>query len=554
MGDASILDAGHLRRLIDAGRGLVAELDSHLLLEHLVGVAASITGARYAALGILAEDRRGLERFLTHGIDAEGRQAISELPRGRGVLGVLVQDPRPLRLADVSRDPRSYGFPTGHPTMRSFLGVPILIRGQAWGNLYLTEKSGGEFTAADEEAVGVLAEWAAIAIENARLYAGSERRRHELEQAVRRLEAMLAIARAVGGETDPDSVLTMIVEQARALVGAGGMLILLRQGDGLEVRASTGRVPDGPGGAPRGQARVDAAAAFDRPGAAVAADRMSAALAEALGADADTVLGVPLEFRGQSLGFLVAIGGRSEAERLDPDDESLLVAFAASAATAVATARSVEEQRLRQSLAAADAERARWSRELHDETLQGLGALRMLLATARRRGDHESLATAVHAAVAQIDDEIESLRALIRELRPAALDELGPGPAIEELAARVAARHGIAVTTALELDGPREDPDIETAVYRLIQEALNNAVKHAQASSVRVAVSRGDGQLVVVVADDGLGFDAARPGTGYGLAGMRERVALVRGTLAISSSPAGTTVEARLPLAPGAHR
>ena len=561
METGSVLDAGQLRRLIDAGRGLVAELDPTLLLEDLLAAAAGITGARYAALGILAEDRRGLERFLTHGIDPDAKAAIGELPRGRGVLGVLVDDPRPLRLGDVSRDPRSYGFPPGHPPMRSFLGVPILIRGQAWGNLYLTEKDGGEFTAGDEEAVVVLAEWAAIAIENARLYAGSERRRHELEQAVRRLEATRAIARAVGGETDLDRVLAMIVERGRALVEARGMLILLHGGAGLEVAASTGEVPASATGARVG-------GALERGGALTsgrAAGRLTdsggltqgAGLeewAQALGVDAGSVLGVPLEFRGQTLGLLVAVGGRGTGERFHPDDESLLLAFAASAATAVATARSVEEQRLRQSLAAADAERARWSRELHDETLQGLGALRMLLSSARRRGDQESLSAAVQAAVTQIDGEIESLRGLIRELRPAALDELGPGPAIEDLAARVAARHGIRVTTSLDLDGRREDPEIETAIYRLIQEALTNAVKHARASDVRVTVTRQGDRLSVAIADDGVGFDAAEPRSGYGLAGMHERVALVRGSLSITSSRDGTTVEATLPMVSGARR
>ena len=550
MAAAGALDAGQLRQLIDAGRSLVAELDSTVLLEELLGVAAGVTGARYAALGILAEDRRGLERFLTHGMDVAARARIAEPPQGRGVLGVLVDDPRPLRLADVSRDPRSYGFPAGHPPMGSFLGVPILIRGQAWGNLYLTEKDGGAFTPGDEEAVVVLAEWAAIAIENARLYSGSERRRHELEQAVRRLEATREIARAIGGETDLGRVLAMIVERGRALVEARGMLILLRRGDGLEVAAGTGEIPATarldrpdrervPGGARSGAAVIEAAAE-------------PRDWAEALGIPADSVLGVPLDFRGQSLGMLLAVGRSGAAERFDADDESLLLAFAASAATAVATARSVEEQRLRQSLAAADAERARWSRELHDETLQGLGALRMVLSTARRRGDQDSLTAAVEAALGQIDDEIEGLRGLIRELRPAALDELGPGPAIEDLAARVAARHGIEVITALDLDGRREDPEIETAVYRLIQEALTNAVKHAGAAEVRVTVARQGNRLRVVVADDGVGFDAAQPSSGYGLTGMRERVALARGSLSIGSSPDGTTVEATLPLPQGA--
>ena len=151
--DAGSLDAARLRRLIDAGRSLVSQFDLDELLERLIEVAASITGARYAALGILDDERRELERFLTHGIDAEGRRAIGDLPRGRGILGVLIEDPRTLRLSSVGDDARSYGFPPGHPPMATFLGTPVLIRGEAWGNLYLTEKEGGAaFSAADEDA------------------------------------------------------------------------------------------------------------------------------------------------------------------------------------------------------------------------------------------------------------------------------------------------------------------------------------------------------------------------------------------------------------------
>src|SRR5438874_8133963 len=155
-------DDDKLRRLLDVGRALVSELDTEAVLERILEEARAITGARYVALGVLDEQRSELERFLTSGIDAATHRAIGDLPRGRGVLGVLIEDPRPLRLADVGRHPQSFGFPAGHPVMHSFLGVPILIRGQAWGNLYLTEKDdGGEFTEADEEAAVVLAQWVA---------------------------------------------------------------------------------------------------------------------------------------------------------------------------------------------------------------------------------------------------------------------------------------------------------------------------------------------------------------------------------------------------------
>ena len=133
-------DDDKIRRLLDVGRALMSELDSEAVLERILDEARAITGARYVALGVLDEQRGELERFLTSGIDAATHQAIGELPRGRGVLGVLIEDPRPLRLADVGQHPQSYGFPAGHPIMRSFIGVPILIRGQSWGNLYLAEK------------------------------------------------------------------------------------------------------------------------------------------------------------------------------------------------------------------------------------------------------------------------------------------------------------------------------------------------------------------------------------------------------------------------------
>src|SRR5271167_3885837 len=163
-----------IRRLLDVGRALTTELDQGLVLDRLLETAREITGARYAALGILNEQHTELAQFLTSGVDEATHRAIGDLPRGRGVLGVLIERPQPLRLRDVSQHPSSYGFPAGHPVMHTFLGVPILIRGQVWGNLYLTEKADGEFTEADEEAAVILGEWAAIAIENARLYETSE--------------------------------------------------------------------------------------------------------------------------------------------------------------------------------------------------------------------------------------------------------------------------------------------------------------------------------------------------------------------------------------------
>jgi GAF domain-containing protein len=188
------LDEHRLRRLVEVGRSLVTVLDPEAVFERLLEVARELTDARYAAIGVLDERRERLERFLTAGIDAETHRAIGDLPRGRGVLGVLIRDPRPLRLTDVGCHAQSYGFPLAHPPMKSFLGVPIMIEGQAWGNLYLTEKADGEFSEEDEEAVIVLSDWAAIAIANARLYRTVRERRDELERTIRGLETTTEIS------------------------------------------------------------------------------------------------------------------------------------------------------------------------------------------------------------------------------------------------------------------------------------------------------------------------------------------------------------------------
>jgi GAF domain-containing protein len=180
--DALSVSEGRLRALFAASVAVTSELSLDVLLRRLVETAAELTGARYAALGVIDAGGSQLEQFITHGIDAETHAAIGSLPRGRGILGVLIRDAKPLRLHDLAEDPRSVGFPPAHPPMRSFLGVPIMLRGVAYGNLYLTEKQGGEdFTEEDEELVTLLAGQAAVTIENARLYEASIRWSRQLQ-------------------------------------------------------------------------------------------------------------------------------------------------------------------------------------------------------------------------------------------------------------------------------------------------------------------------------------------------------------------------------------
>jgi signal transduction histidine kinase len=235
------------------------------------------------------------------------------------------------------------------------------------------------------------------------------------------------------------------------------------------------------------------------------------------------------------------------------DDERLLLAAAASAATAVATAQSLQRERLRRSLAAAEEERRRWARELHDDTLQTLGGLRVLLSSARRSTDVTSLHATLETAVGELADEITSLRALIAELRPPALDALGLRPALEALFSRARVTHGLDVATTVELEhgagprGTRLDPDVEIAIYRTVQESLNNAAKHAGGRSVDVVIVERGGEVEIAVRDDGTGFDVEAPTGGFGLTGMRERISLAGGRLQIISSERGTAVLASIP-------
>ncbi|HXR30661.1 MAG TPA: GAF domain-containing sensor histidine kinase [Solirubrobacterales bacterium] len=552
--DSSALDEPRLRELIDVGRSLVAELDPEQVFRQVLEVACQLTGARYAALGVLDEERHELERFITHGVDEETVRAIGNLPRGRGVLGLLIEQPRAMRLTDVGHHPRSYGFPPGHPPMTTFLGVPIMIRGHAWGNLYLTEKQRGEFDEADEQSAVILAEWTAIAVDNARLYHSVESRGDEMERAVHRLEATTEIARAVGGETDLDRILEIVVKRGRALVEARSLLILLRSADELTTVAVAGEHEGG-------MAKACIPIEGSIPGRVLEArsprrvhDLDPSLMARPGNQDIGvTALLVPLVFRGDALGVLVALDPLGRDTGFSDEDEGVLVSFAASAATAVGTAQSVAEDRTRESIAAAERERGRWARELHDESLQSMAGLRVLLAAARR-SDPEEVDNLLKQGIEQVDTAIGEMRRLIADLRPPALDELGLGAALEALGERIAMGETIEVEMTLNLDfqdgraPTRLLSELEDTVYRMVQEALNNTVRHGETGRVRVDVHEGGGLLHVEVADRGRGFDPSAATDGFGLIGMRERVELAGGTLELRSSPGkGTTIVASLP-------
>jgi signal transduction histidine kinase len=545
--------------VLTVARSVLEQLDVDVVLERVLEAARDLTGARYAALGVLDESRSELSQFLTRGIDEATRRLIGPLPTGRGVLGELIRNSQPLRIADVGSHPHSYGFPVGHPPMRSFLGVPIVVGGQPFGNLYLTEKQGArEFSAEDQEAAVLLAEFAGVAIDHARRYAGSEAQRIELETTVNALDATIQIARALGGQTDLGTILELVAKRGRALVSARTLVIELLRGDELELAAGAGELPSDLLGQRVELENTVASAALRSGRSQRLKDQLNRARFEQhglghLGLDAEDGLIVPLVFRDRPYGVLVAVDHLGSGD-FTVEHQQLLEAFAASAATAVATAQSAADERLKQRLATAEAERTRWARELHDDTLQALGNLRLMLAGAQRTGDHDAMSGAIGQALEQLEVDIATLRALITELRPAALDQLGLEPALVALVDRVRTPDlQVDVNVDLALEGNRATSrlvsELETGVYRIVQEALSNAVKHGEASRAMVEVIEDDLSVRVTVRDNGEGFDQSVTTSGFGLLGMRERAELLAGEITIESAPGeGATITATFPV------
>lgn len=543
------------RQLLSVGRTLVETVDPERVLERLLEVARDVTGARYAALGVLDPAGRRLDRFLTAGIDGTRRREIGELPQGRGVLGELIRHPAPLRLEEVGDHPSSYGFPPGHPEMSSFLGVPVQVGDTPFGNLYLTEKDGGPFDADDEEAVVAIAEWAAVAIQNARLHDDVTRQRDELERSVETLETTSSIAKALAGETNLDRILELIAKRGRAVVDARLLLITLVTPEGVTVAAAAGqgaREVEGTSAPAEGSATAMVLEGR-RPMRFGRADVVPLLKsAEIAGRRVETALIVPLVYRGRGIGALGALDCLT-GPSFTAQHERLLEAFADSAATAVGSAQTVDAEQRRRALRAAEAERRHWARELHDDTLQELAAVRLGLSLGQRADDVDGLRAAMQHAMGELDARIGALRALIADLRPAALDELGVKSALESLVQRVEAR-GLDVELSVSLAYERGDEEtrhvaeLEDSVYRIVQEALTNVLKHAGATRATVTVLERDGVVDIEVADDGVGFATQEAAAGYGLVGMRERVDLLEGTLDITSEPGrGTTVRVRVP-------
>jgi len=536
-----------LRRLLEAGIALTSELSLDAVLQKLVETAATLTGARYAALGVIDPAGQMLERFLTHGVDPEAHAAIGEPPRGRGILGVLIREATPLRLHDLTEDPRSVGFPPQHPPMKSFLGVPILLRGVAYGNLYLTEKEGGEdFTEEDEEVVTLLAAQAAVAIENARLYESATR-------WLRQLESLNEIGNALVSEIELPKLLALIARRLRELIGARVVSIALPTPEGdLKIEAADGEIAPELAGARLARTgskhgRVLERRRTERVDSVIDDPEIDQEVARR--ASLVTGLYVPLLARDRALGVIALHDKAGPDPRFTDEDVRLAEAFAARAAVAVDLSERVVRDALRRVVAAQELERKRLARELHDETGQALTSILLELRSLEEAGSTEEARAAATQLRRLVTETLQDVRRLALELRPKALDDFGLVPAIERLAGAFSEQTGIRVDFETALPDERLPSEVETALYRIVQEALTNVAKHAQARHVSVTLSRKDTSVTAVIEDDGRGFEAAgTDGAGLGLVGMRERLGLLDGRLAIESTVgSGTTIVAEVP-------
>jgi GAF domain-containing protein len=420
-----------LRLLVDAGIALSWELSLETLLQRIVDVAGQLTDARYAALGVVDPTGKQLERFLTTGLSAAEREAIGNEPVGRGVLGVLIHDARPLRLANVGDDPHSVGFPPNHPPMHSFLGVPVLLRGRVYGNLYLTEKEGGgEFTEEDEELTRLLAAQAAVAVENARLHESSTR-------WLRQLESLNEIGNALAGQFELGPLLAIVAARLRELVRARLALIALVEGESsLRIAAAVGE---------DSVALLDQRLGVDssKIGRVLARGRSERAdslatdpeLDRAIMAEArvSTGLYVPLIVEGRAIGVIAAHDREGGDPRFGEDDLRIAEALAQRAAIGVDLSRRVSTDAVRRVVEAQELERARLARELHDETGQALTSILLGLRTLEQSLESDDARAAIGSVRDLVVSTLHDVRRLAVELRPAALDDFGLAPAIERL-------------------------------------------------------------------------------------------------------------------------
>lgn len=514
------------RALLEAVVAISSDLDLHSVLNRIVESACRITQARYGALGVLDTVGRELAEFVTFGLTEEEHRAIGDLPRGRGILGLLIERPEAVRLEHLAEHPDSYGFPPHHPPMESFLGVPVRIRGTVFGNLYLTEKRGpGAFTEQDEMLVGVLATAAGFVIENARAFAQSERRRQWLEASVR-------ITEALQPPIETDEALRQITVGARRVIRAAAVALLLRREVEPEVVAADGadaaRIPD---------------VVADLAGQIADTEQMQE-VAVVPHAEHGTVVLVPLRAQIAPGGVLLVVleGGRPGPEVEEVD---LLASLADQASLALDRAEAIAD---REELALV-ADRDRIARDLHDLVIQRLFATGLQLQGARRLALSDDVRERLDTAVTDLDTTIRDIRSTIFELQR--VGERSLRSDLRDLAKEYVPVLGF--TPLVRTTGPVDTAvggELGEQLLAVLREALSNTARHAEASAAVVEVEVTADRVLLSVTDNGKGVPGERKESG--LRNVRRRAADHGGAVRLlREEPHGTRLEWSVPLTIG---
>jgi signal transduction histidine kinase len=518
---------GRLRGLLRANALVAGELNLPVVLRQIVGAARDLLGARYAALGVLG--RHGeLEQFVHAGMDDDLVAKIGELPRGRGILGLLISEPTPIRLASLSDHPAAAGFPPGHPPMGSFLGVPVRIGVEVFGNLYLTERiAGGDFTADDEELAIALAAAAGAAIANARRYAESEQRRRWLDASAQLTPLLLAgdreqphalIAGHAAAATDADfAVLTVLGDSGEVIVtGAAGPLAA-----GLMNRT-----------APLAGSLAGQVISSGKP-CLVTGDRLQAA-ATALGAGIGPLIAVPLAAGERVLGALL-LARTAARPGFTESDLGMAASFAAHAAVAMELAQA----RVDQILLAQAEDHERIAGDLHDHVIQELFALGMKLQGHAARSDPDTAAR-VNGYIDTLDEVIKKIRASIFGLQQPRQAPIALQARVLEIIDEHAPQLGFTAGASFAgAPGPGLDETLAHDILAVTREALSNCARHAHATAVTVALTVQDGLVTLDITDNGRGLGT--PTRSSGLASMRRRAENNAGDLQITAPPGGGT-------------
>ncbi|TMJ21287.1 MAG: GAF domain-containing sensor histidine kinase [Alphaproteobacteria bacterium] len=543
------VDSGPMREirdrkdmLLEAGLTLASELSLPIVLQRIVDVAAQVTDARYGALGVIGDNGTLIE-FVTTGVSAKERRAIGALPTGRGVLGLLIHDPKPVRLSNIAEHPVSVGFPARHPPMHSFLGAPVQAMGRVFGNIYLAEKrNANEFSKDDEESLIVLATQAGVAIANASLY-------EEVRSREQWLNALRDItSRVLGGEEEVP-LLESIAEHARQVAGADAATIVsVSDAPGeLVVAAAVGaRASE-----MRGQtlpAEGSISGAVMQNGESLSIDDVSADPRAfqpivRLGRHGPAVF-VPLRVPGGAAGTLMVTKLRG-SPRFDDRSVQLVETLADQASVAIEYGRAQTElQRL-----GLMEERERIAKELHDGIIQSLFAVGMGLQGTALMARSPDVTGRIETAVDELDKVIRDLRNYIFGLRPGILADRQLDQALRVLAEEIQARSSATVEVDIDAALAASLSGRSSEIIQLTREALSNVARHSQATRASLRLARRGSEALLVLEDNGVGFDTSRDSNGFGMSNMQARAEHLGGTLVVESETGkGTTLRITFPI------